>query len=245
MLEISNVKVYGLEESIVSSGLPMMIQPFTEDEFEYKIDKLKGIYGEDVRNAQSDIKRSVNLGNTPIGSGHSNFLKGIIVQFDLKYPEYISPQLQRYHWFEIVSSQSKIHRLTKMDINNSVNKYVDDIVVDNLNKWVEIYNSFNGAKYVHIADGKLEQLRYFDEEDGTEINYKGKFFTKYEIFMKIISNCPAGLEKTMRITTNYLQLKTIYSQRKTHKLKEDYKALCDFIEELPNFKELCLGDNNE
>ena len=40
-----------------------------------------------------------------------------------------------------------------------------------------------------------------------------------------------------RVSTNYLQLKTIYKQRKNHKLKEDWGAICTMIEELP-YKEL-------
>jgi len=41
----------------------------------------------------------------------------------------------------------------------------------------------------------------------------------------------------MRITTNYLQLKTIYRQRKNHKLPE-WRIFCDWILSLPEFKEL-------
>ena len=35
---------------------------------------------------------ALKLSNAISGSGHDNFLKGIIVQFDLKYPEYFSPR---------------------------------------------------------------------------------------------------------------------------------------------------------
>lgn len=63
--------------------------------------------------------------------------------------------------------------------------------------------------------------------------------SKSDVFMKVISNCPMGLEQTMRITTNYLQLKTIYHQRKHHKLK-DWHIFCEWIESLPKFKEYCL-----
>ena len=55
--------------------------------------------------------------------------------------------------------------------------------------------------------------------------------------MKIISNNPCGYEQWEGITTNYMQLKTIYFQRSGHKLWEDYDYLCDWIEALPYFKE--------
>lgn len=50
--------------------------------------------------------------------------------------------------------------------------------------------------------------------------------------MKLISNTPLGFNLKARITTNYLQLKTIYNQRKNHKLPE-WKQFCSWVEELP------------
>ena len=65
---------------------------------------------------------------------------------------------------------------------------------------------------------------------------------KYEAFMKVISNCPMGLELFMRVSTNYKQLQTMYFQRKYHKLKEDWGAFCEFVEGLPFAKELIIGE---
>jgi len=80
-MRIKNVKVYGLEESIIRSGYPMKVgEP----------DVLKS------ECTESQHKRMLKLSNTKSGSGHDCALKGIIVQFDLQYPEYFSPQLQRY-----------------------------------------------------------------------------------------------------------------------------------------------------
>jgi len=207
MLKIFNVKVYGLNESAKASGYPMISGdiPCYDD-----IDEL----------SEKEIKRIKNLGNAIPGSGHDCFLKGITVQFDITYPNYWSPQFQRYHFADIVSSTSKMHRITKMDLHKTCNKYVDDIVIENLQKWVDIYNSFS--------------------EEETEITVNDNKYTKYEVFMKIISNAPLGLEQTMRVTTNYLQLKSIYNQRRHHKLKEDWGSFCDWCLTLPMFKDLCI-----
>lgn len=43
---------------------------------------------------------------------------------------------------------------------------------------------------------------------------------------------PSGLLLTGRVTTNYLQLKTIYSQRRKHRLPE-WQEVCNWIEKLP------------
>jgi hypothetical protein len=65
----------------------------------------------------------------------------------------------------------------------------------------------------------------------------------YENFMRVLSNCPMGIELFMRCSTNYQSLKTIYHQRRYHKLKEDWGiAFCkDFIEKLPYAKEFILN----
>lgn len=209
MLNIFNVRVYGLEESAKASGYPMLSGNIP-------------VYDDDICElSERDIKRIERLGNAIPSSGHDCFLKGITVQFDITYPNYWTPQFQRYHFADIVSSTSKMHRITKMNLKETCNKYVDDIVIENLQKWVDIYNSF--------AEG----------EETKTIN--DKTYTKYEVFMKIISNAPLGLEQTMRVTTNYLQLKTIYNQRRHHKLKEDWGTFCAWCLTLPKFKELCLN----
>ena len=37
-------------------------------------------------------------------------------------------------------------------------------------------------------------------------------------------------------------LRTLYNQRKNHKLKEDFGAFCGWIETLPYAKELIIGE---
>lgn len=51
-----------------------------------------------------------------------------------------------------------------------------------------------------------------------------------ENYLKILYSNPSGFTLTARMTTNYRQLKTIYRQRKAHKLKE-WRDFCQWIEE--------------
>lgn len=55
----------------------------------------------------------------------------------------------------------------------------------------------------------------------------------------LIASLPCGFVLGATMTTNYRQLKTIYNQRKNHKLAE-WHSFCEWIENLPRFKELCL-----
>ena len=64
----------------------------------------------------------------------------------------------------------------------------------------------------------------------------------YKAFMRLLSNCPLGVELFMRVSTNYKQLQTIYFQRRHHRLREDWGAVCDMIESLPFAHHLIIGD---
>ena len=172
VIKVDNVRIYGLNESVIASGYPMQIE--THDM------------------------------NAVPGSGHDCFAKGITVQFDLQVPEYIWRQLDRYHFIDYVSSQSKMHRILKMDIDKACNKYVLDSTKETLKNLIDTYNR--------------------------EVSDLGK----KELFNHVIANTPCGLMLTARMTTNYLQLKSIVNQRSNHKMQE-WRLLCDYFETLPMF----------
>jgi hypothetical protein len=60
-----------------------------------------------------------------------------------------------------------------------------------------------------------------------------------EDYLTLLYNIPSGFELTARMTTNYRQLKTIYQQRRNHRLV-DWQVFCDFIKDLP-YSELITG----
>lgn len=222
-MKIKNVKVYGLKESIIRSGYPK--QTGEPENIELI---LQAEY--------CNISRAKKLSSAPIGSGHDNFLKGIVVQFDLQYPEYFSPQLQRYHWVDIISSQSKMHKLTSVkDIKSNCNKYVLPSQAQIIN-WLinEIYNN-------ELITYPFE---FHDEYSSFSKSEPYIIESKEECFMYIISNLPMGYELWMGISTSYLQLKTIYFQRKNHKLS-DWREFCQWIETLPMSHLITGKDNNE
>jgi len=100
-----------------------------------------------------------------------------------------------------------------------------------------------------LTKGKFECDKYVD--DVVTINLdraiaKYNEYPSYYNFMKCISNTPMGLELWMGISTNYLQLKTIYLQRRNHKLREDWGEFCNMIQNLPYSEFITLiekGDN--
>lgn len=62
-----------------------------------------------------------------------------------------------------------------------------------------------------------------------------------EDYLRLLYSNPCGFKLTAAMTTNYRQLKTIYHQRKLHKLPE-WREFCEQIEQLPYFKEFVLGE---
>ena len=157
---------------------------------------------------EKDIARAVRLGTTKQGAGHDNFLKGILVQLDVTAPLYWWKQAQRYHWFDFISSQSTMHCLLKFDIRTQCVDETDDRVIKVLEELVAEYNA----------------LPEFDESK------KAKWRT-------LVATLPCGFCLGATMTTNYQQLKTMYYQRRTHKL-EEWKIFCAWCESLPGFTEL-------
>ena len=62
-----------------------------------------------------------------------------------------------------------------------------------------------------------------------------------EDYLRLLYSNPCGFKLTARMTTNYRALKTIYSQRKNHRLPE-WRAFCSWVKTLPHSKELITFD---
>ena len=186
MIKIENAKIYGIKESVKASKYPMSI---------------------DVSVCNENITDTVKtLGGCEIGSGHDQFLTGIIVQFDLTFTVKAWTEAERYHFFDFVSSQSTMHRITKFDLDKAYIDYVDPRIIQIMKEKVADYN-----------------------REPTS-----------EKYLEILYSNPCGFKLTARMTTNYRQLKTIYNQRKNHRLPE-WVEFCKWIETLPYFKNICLG----
>ena len=184
---VSNVKVFGLDDSVKASKYPMSVN---------------------INSLSDEITDTVKkLGSSGTGEGHDQFLTGIIVQFDLTFSLKAWTEAQRYHFLDFVSSQSTIHRIAKFDIEHQCNEYVHPGTISMIKTLVDCYN-----------------------DNPTSENY-----------LRVLYNIPTGFQLTARMTTNYRQLKTIYYQRKNHRLPE-WREFCSWIETLPKFKEICIQE---
>ena len=178
---ISNVNIYGLQESIKAAKYPMSV---------------------DVDSLSTTITPGIEkLATCEKGTGHDQFLTGITVQFDLTCTNKMWVEMERYRFVNFVSSQSTMHRIEQFSLgDDAFSPYTDDYMVMRFRDMVEAYNS---------ASEKTPEDR-----------------------LKLLYSCPSGFRLTARLTTNYRQLKTIYAQRKNHRLPE-WREFCKWLETLP------------
>lgn len=195
-MNVTNVRVYDLKESVIACRNAMRLVPpeYTDEEFEKSLERAKKL----CQASTGEVRC------------HANFRTGIRVSFDIEYPNYISPEMQRYHWYDIITSSSKMHRLMQMDFDKCCNKWVTEETKLQMKRLISEYNN-----------------------DKSEDN-----------FMKVLSNCPQGVMLFMRVSTNYEQLRTIYLQRKSHKLPE-WRSFCKWIENLPYANEFIICKQSE
>lgn len=84
---VSNVNVYGIENSIIGSKYPMST---------------------DITKLNDDLtKTCIKLAQCEKGTGHDNWLNGIIVQFDLTFTIKAWTEMERYHFIDFVSSNGR------------------------------------------------------------------------------------------------------------------------------------------
>lgn len=175
----------------------------------------------DVDSLSGEMTKGIKaLAQSAHGAAHDQWLTGVIVQFDLTFSNKGWVEAERYHFLDFVSSQSTMHRITKFDLDKAYNEYVDERIVEIMKEKVKAYNEFCASLETGLVPQSQEILSELEEE-------------KKKKYLEILYSNPAGFEITAGMTTNYRQLKTIYSQRKNHRLPE-WRLFCKWIETLPH-----------
>lgn len=205
MPQITNTEIFGLERAIRTAKYPKSVN---------------------INELDSELTKGIKAcANCNTGEGHDNFLKGIVVQFDLTFSNKAWVEAERYHFLDFVSSQSTMHKITKFNLQEQCNRYVDRRIID-------------------IVQAKIKEYNRLSELNLSSDASKERQAILNELYLEILYNIPAGFELTAGMTTNYQQLKTIYQQRRHH-LLPDWKMFCDWCLTLPLFKELCIDRNKQ
>ena len=188
-MKIENVNVYGLEESVRAAKFPMSV---------------------DTGDLNTDVTPGImSLAQSGIGEGHDNWLLGVVVQYDVTASNKWWVEMERYHFADIVSSQSTMHRIGKFNLREAYNEYTDPRMI-----------------------AVMIELQREYQKNPTRVNY-----------LRLLYSNPCGMKLTARMTTNYRQLKTIYRQRKNHRLTE-WIEFCQWIKTLPH-SEFIVGKDSD
>ena len=212
-MKVENVRIYDLEESLIASGYPMRTMATQNRDLDEK-----------------DIKRGHGLSKAcDTGNGaHGQFMTGIRVSFDLTFTNKAWVEAERYRFLEFVSSQSTMHRITKFNLREQYNEYVDPRIIDIMEEKVAEYN---------IIQKDIEYIKLHDSDYLNNASYQILKEKSTQKYLEILYSNPAGFNLTARMTTNYRCLKNIYIQRKNHRLPE-WRVFCKWIETLPYIEEL-------
>lgn len=210
---VHRARVYGLRESIRGAKFPKAVD----------IDKLNLELTPGIR----------ALAMSGYGEGHDQWLTGCIVQFDLTLSNKAWVEAERYHFFDFVSSQSTMHKITKFDFDEVYDSHVDSRIIDVVKGKVDAYNRM------------LKLTEHKDFKKIPENEQKEALADLADMYIDILMNNPAGCRLTARMTTNYRQLKTIYNQRRNHRLPE-WREFCEWMRiNLPYSEFITRGRDEE
>lgn len=219
------LRVYDMEESMVASGFPMIKKQYTPEEYEWEVANLEywmlklgfeKMY-ELAKNHTKDIeydkleKRKAVLHfrrMCNLGNAKPNSGHDCALKGILVN---VNIKADQSFWlqFERYHHQDTISSMSTM---HCITKFEIDY---------DLFSEYTDQRVLDVLKEKIEEYN----NNPTKEN-----------FHKVIHNCPEGIELTRRITTNYLQLKTMYLQRENHKMfawSEDFVDMCD---RLPCFK---------
>lgn len=229
-MKFFGLRVYDLEESVVASSLPMLKKKLTPEEFENEVTNLRGVmqlYGKDKMIELSKLpKEQLEKYSEGITKATKHFKRAInlgTAKPNSGHDCYtkgilvsVNIEADQSFWlqWERYHHQDTISSMSTM---HCLTKF--DLINGNL------FSEYTDQRTIDILNEKIQEFN----NNPTPEN-----------FHKVIHNCPEGIELCRRITSNYLQFKTMKGQREFHKMyawSKDFLRLCD---ELPYFKELCL-----
>ena len=216
LLKITTKDIAGVEYALKAMRLPMKSKGDSSSAVTFTL----GGTEEVLLLGEKDAKLAKTLSGAKPGSGHDSFIKGISVIAELKANHAFWLQWMRYSFADIISSESKMHSIVKGSIGDSCDKWVSSSTINLVDDLIYAYNNYVDAGEDH---------EYLFE--GFMLNNLPT--TKKELFECIISNTPIGYELTAGVTLNYLTLKTMYKQRKSHKLSYWNTEFVEWVETLP------------
>lgn len=205
---VENVEVAGLFTAIRGMRNPMDSWNKSDSYFEPTHDYACN-YDVNIGEADTDLAQRLICA----GSEHCKFLRQIYVGFDITLPRYVWSEFDTYH-FNTKNSCSTMHKLFRKD---------EPITTD-----LFVYNE--GEE--HIIQAIVYELNLLRE--GYYLSEDSK--VRNDLLRRAKQILPEGFLQKRTVSTNYAELRSIYFQRRHHRLPE-WQVVCKFIESLPYAEE--------
>ena len=171
------------------------------------------------------------------GPEHRKFLRQIFVSMDITAPLYWWKEFDTYKVATVANSTSTMHKLTSKPItldsfetDDFVNvTYPKEFQREDLKS--DIDDDFVQMCLIpyleYLRTSYLDMVK--DDPEGAKVYWK-----------ELVRWLPNGWLQTRTWTANYETLRSMYHQRKNHKLTE-WHAFCDFLETLPYAREFIIN----
>ena len=219
MIKIEHTDVYGFESAIRGMRNPMnswdKSDSWARHSWEPDID-LAWVIGE------NDLKLMKSLSKA--GNDHGKFLRMINVTCDITAPLYWWKEFDTYKVGTVANSCSTMHKIHAKEFT------LDDFSCEHLDEAFK-RDGLVVAGYKRYLEYVIDGLN-----DAREMYLETK--DKY-YWWQMIQLLPSSYNQKRTVQLNYQVLKSMYFARKDHRLDE-WHTLCEWMESLPYFKEICL-----
>ena len=216
MIKIENVDDYGWGAAIRGMRNPMNSWN-KSDSGEYEDWVAGGTYfqvGENDRKLMKTLSKA--------GNDHGKFLRMINVTVDITAPLYWWKEFDTYKVGTVANSCSTMHKIQAKEftLDDFSHEHLDNVSLSVLKT---VIDNLNFSRNVFI--GKCDDIEKGDK------NW----------WWQMIQLLPSSYNQKRTVQLNYAVLKSMYKARWKHKLDE-WVYFCEWMHELPYFKEVCIDD---
>lgn len=221
MLKIENTEIFGWEAAIRGMRNPMNSWNGSDS----CIDVYDSCPVVDIGPNDLKLMKSLSIA----GNDHAKFLRMINVTYDITAPLYWWKEFDTYKVGTVANSCSTMHKIQAKEFT------FDDFSYEKL-----INSACMEIQEQHIRLSPMQAL-------ATTIECLNSYRDLYlqtkdkKYWWQMIQLLPSSYNQKRTVQLNYQVLKNIYFARKDHKLDE-WHTLCEWIETLPYFKEICINE---
>ena len=231
-MKVERTRVYNMRDAIRGMRNPKESWHLsdTQSKFVIKKDRMPSDFQILYIDPESEITEGIHIGPNDMklaqqliraGNEHRKFLRQIFTSCNITAPLYWWKEADTYKIGTTSNSTSTMHKITAKPITLDCFETGDF----NVEKITDVYTN---KVFVEELISKLEYLRlsYLKTKDMAE-------------WKELIRWLPESWLQTRTWTANYEVLRSIYFQRKNHKLSE-WRTFCKWIEKLPYANDLII-----